>query len=151
LFLERRQARAFIAEAFIANRVRRGHRSKGCEIMRRGSDEVSDDFKAMLQEADLGELLEMAGETLEDVEVVTNDVRTAFDEVARVWVEKAMTDGKHLAAVIIASACCVQDTVVEVAAKCLRAHTDPTDVERVLIWREVCGLAPYLAKMGLRE
>lgn len=103
------------------------------------------DFRKMLEGADLREFLQMADDYIPEVSL-SDEKRAAFDAVGRCRAEKAIGEGKHLAAIFIVSASCVQDTILDIARQCLAAHPDTNDVERILMWRELCGLSGLLAK-----
>lgn len=112
--------------------------------MRRGADVTEERFVEMLRKLSFKELLELADDFMSE-EGLTDEKRDAFDSVGRTWAEEKIEQGKHLVAVIVASATCRQETVVEIAQRCLDAHSEPSDVERTLILRELCALSWYLS------
>jgi len=108
------------------------------------TEEEGRDFEAFLKSLDLTEFLKLAEEWVAD-EALEPSKRHVFDAVGRSWAEKALHDGKHLAAVLIVSASCDRGTIMAIAQSCLNAHPNAADVERILMMRELCGLYKLLA------
>lgn len=113
--------------------------------MQKGSENVPDEFKSMLEGATLAQFLKTAEHYVSERDLGEGRA-LAFDEVGGAWAQKAAESGQHLAAVMIASQSCRSETIIRIARVGIAAHPEETDVVNILIWREIAGLGPLLAR-----
>lgn len=100
-------------------------------------------LRALLGQQDLAGFLAYADSAMP--EALSAAAAMVYDEVGAEWAEKLLASGEHFAAVMIVSASCTPETILEIANRCLEAHPGADDPTRQLINRELAGLAHFIS------